>query len=487
MLPLGIAYEIAEEAPVRKLWEVLEGLWEPADSRRGRKTTADAEEKTALWIFGAMNGIYSSRKLEEASVNDIRYKWLLEGKRAPDHSVLTRFRKEELPGILEKLFPRLTEYLMRSGETDTETIFVDGTKLEANANRYSFVWRKRVEKGLQKQKALAKELCGEEADIERLRQTAQALMAVVTPVHGTGHRKRAEQKQAEQLRKIADKWEEYETSLYEMGEGRNSYSKTDHDATFMRMKEDHMGNGQLKPGYNVQLAMNSEYIVGYGVFPDRTDSGTLIPLLKSMEQSYRSVTADAGYESLENYVYLQEHGMESYIKPTDYKRKKSNWLGRKSDMQYDEQRDCFVCRNGKELRFSGRHTEKSATGFEKEVSHYVCTECDGCSLRQRCSRAGQPSTKTLDVCWDFERLREQSRANITSQKGFLYRVNRSIQVEGTFGVLKEDWGFRRFLTRGHTHILTQIGLLAFAFDIRKLCAKQLAGRAKSSLILPKPA
>lgn len=484
---MGITYEIPEEAPVRKLWEVLEGMWQPENSRRGRKTTADAEEKTAIWIFGAMNGIYSSRKLEEACRNDIRYMWILEGKRAPDHSVLSRFRKEELPWILEKLFPRLTEYLLGIEETDRETIFVDGTKLEANANRYSFVWRKNIEKGLTKQKALAKEMCGEDADIGALRQAAEALMTGITPVHGTGHRKSAEQKQAEQLGKIAEKWEDYETSLYEMGEGRNSYSKTDHDATFMRMKEDHMKNGQLKPGYNVQIAVNSEYIVGYGVFSDRTDSGTLIPLLKSMEQPYRSVTADAGYESLENYVYLQKHGMESYIKPTNYKSKKSNWLGRKTDMQYDEQQDYFLCRNGKELFFQGKHIERSGTGFAKEVSRYVCTECDGCPLRQRCSKAEQQTSKALEVCWDFERLREQSRANISGHKGVLYRVNRSIQVEGTFGILKEDWGFRRFLTRGHTHILAQIGLLAFAFNIRKLCAKQLAGRAKTSLILPKPA
>ena len=136
-------------------------------------------------------------------------------------------------------------------------------------------------------------------------------------VHGSGRRKAPEQRAYEKLYALLAKWEDYEKKLFTMGNGRNSYAKTDPDATFMHMKEDHMRNGQLKPGYNVQIAVNSEYITGVAAFPNRTDSGTLRPFLRRLEQKhgkrYRDVVADAGYESLDNYLYLEENGQTSFI------------------------------------------------------------------------------------------------------------------------------------------------------------------------------
>lgn len=295
------------------------------------------------------------------------------------------------------------------------------------------------------------------------------------------------QRTAEQLEQMAAKWQEYESKLAIMGHDRKSYAKTDTDATFMRMKEDHMQNGQLKPAYNVQLAINSEYIVGYGVFSNRTDSGTLKPLLKNMKTlhgcSYKSVTADAGYESLENYTYLDEYEQLSFIKPLNYeqRKKKSSWVGRMEDMEYHEETDSFTCKNGKELTYAYKTTQKSETGFESVRSVYTCNDCAGCPLRERCSKAQLKDTKSLGVCWDFFNKRKVSLENITSQTGIQYRVNRSIQSEGTFGVLKQDWGFRRFLTRGTTNVTAQIGLLSFAFNIRKLHAKRRDNRNGTQL------
>ena len=132
-------------------------------------------------------------------------------------------------------------------------------------------------------------------------------------VHGKGNHKSEEQRRWEELDALCERWEEYENSLRIMGESRNSYAKTDPDATFMRMKDDHMRNGQLKPAYNVQIAVNSEYITRVDVFSNRTDFGTLVPFLKQLRQhhetKYKEVTADAGYESLENYLFLEESGL----------------------------------------------------------------------------------------------------------------------------------------------------------------------------------
>lgn len=489
-LPLGVTYLIPEDEPVRLLWEVMEGMDLTASEKR--KNLWSTQELFAIWIYGMMNGTYSARKLEESCRNDIRYMWLLEGKRPPDHSTLSRFRKKVMPELLKSMFPEQMKYLSSIGETDYATVYIDGTKLEANANRYSFVWRKSVEKHLARLKEKASHFCEGESTADKLEKQAQQLRKEmknkgIENVYGIGHRKSKQQRRAEEQEELAGRWKQYEKHLAIMGTNRNSYAKTDKDATFMRMKEDHMRNGQLKPAYNVQFAVNSEYIVGYGVFSNRTDSGTLKPMMqileKQHESKYKSVTADAGYESLENYVYLDKNGQQSFIKPINYEqsKKKSKWIGRIEDMEYNSQTDSFTCKNGRTLTLAYNGKQKSSTGFESEYSMYRCTECNGCTLRQRCSRSLSQDTKNIKVCWDFIHKRQACLQNITSEKGIIYRVNRSIQVEGSFGVLKEDWGFRRFLTRGTTNVLTQVGMLAFAFNIKKLHAKRKNNRAGTQL------
>lgn len=502
-LPLGTTYQIPEDEPVRLLWEVLEGMDFTEQEKQHAKSPWSVQELFAIWIFGEMNGLYSTRKVEDASKYDIRFKWLLDGKRAPDHNTLNRFRKEVMPALLQDMFRQLMSYLYEQGELDYETVFIDGTKIEANANRYSFVWRKKVENYLAKLRekagqALLEMDITEPAGIPLLRQTAllqrEAMHeAGIESTSGKGRHKSSLQKSAEAMAAMADRWAWYERQLEIMGPDRNSYAKTDTDATFMRMKDDHMGNGQLKAGYNVQLAVNSEYIVGYGIFADRNDSGTLISMLDTLYalhgRKYTSVTADAGYEAHENYKHLEEHEQLSFIKPTDYekRKKKSSWVGRFEDMAYDETTDSFTCQKGKTLSRTGERTRKSKTGFESKAAVYTCTECVDCPLRDRCSRSKDEMKKTLEVCWDFIRLREASRANITSEAGILYRMNRSIQNEGAFGVVKEDWDFRRFLTRGNNNVLTEIGMLSFAFDIKKYHKKLAQNRARSHLFPPKPA
>lgn len=179
-----------------------------------------------------------------------------------------------------------------------------------------------------------------------------------------------------------------------MGNGRNSYSKTDHDATFMRMKEDHMRNGQLKPGYNVQAAVNSEFITGIDVFSNRTDFGTLIPLLRTMQKrhgaKYEEVTADAGYESLDNYLYLEQNGQTSFIKPSNYEQKKSKkfkkQIGRIENMTYDAEEDCFTCTQGRKLLLRREYTEEKDGSFVT-TAWYRCEDCRGCPSREACCKA----------------------------------------------------------------------------------------------------
>ena len=295
-------------------------------------------------------------------------------------------------------------------------------------------------------------------------------------VSGKGCRKSKLQKDLEKLEEYQNRREQYSRKK-ETLHGRASYSKTDHDATFMRMKEDHMKNGQLKPGYNLQLGVEGEFIVTAGLFSERSDTLTVLPLLehfqeKTGELPNRLIT-DSGYESEENYTRLEEMGIEAYIKPVNYEISKTKKYQRDrykaENMPYDEETDSFICPNGNTLTAIGTAHRKSKSGFLSEVTLYRCTECRNCPLKAECTKS--KNGRTIQRSKVLQRQREQSRERITSELGIQLRVNRSIQSEGTFGVLKQDWGFRRFLRRGQKNVYTEILIYAFAFNIQKLYAK----------------
>ena len=457
-----------------------------AYSPRGRKSAVDPQVLFAVLVYGYLCGIYSSRKLEEACRYRIDFLWLLGDGKAPDHSTLARFRTGRCRDALEGLFYQLAGKLEAMGETDHQTVFIDGTKLESRAGRYTFVWRKRVEKQLAKVKEQVRQqtgLTGLAALASYLEEAVQGIQFV----HGKGKRKSPEQKAWENLHSLLERWQEYEMQLFTMGEGRNSYAKTDTDATFMRMKEDHMRNGQLKPGYNVQIAVNSEYITGIETFSDRSDVRTLRPFMRRMERfhgvRYEEVVADAGYESLDNYLYLESSGQTCFIKPANYDQKKSRkfakQIGRVENMTYDPQEDCFTCVQGRKLSLRRECTEQK-DGQLVSTAWYRCESCAGCPCRSQCCRAKDPQQpKELRLQKTFWEKREQTNLRITSARGIHLRLCRSIQVEGAFALLKSDFGFRRFLTCGRANIRAELFLLAIAFDLKKLWMKREHGRLKT--------
>lgn len=245
----------------------------------------------------------------------------------------------------------------------------------------------------------------------------------------------------------------------------------------MRMKEDHMKNGQLKPGYNLQLGVEGEFIVTAGLFSERSDTLTVLPLLEHFQEKTgelpKRLITDSGYESEENYTRLEEMGIEAYIKPVNHEISKTKKYQRDrykaENMPYDEETDSFICPNGNTLTAIGTAHRKSKSGFLSEVTLYRCTECRNCPLKAECTKS--KNGRTIQRSKVLQRQREQSRERITSELGIQLRINRSIQSEGTFGVLKQDWGFRRFLRRGQKNVYTEILIYAFAFNIQKLYAK----------------
>jgi hypothetical protein len=239
-----------------------------------------------------------------------------------------------------------------------------------------------------------------------------------------------------------------------------------------------MRNGQLKPGYNVQLCVESEYIIGAGVFQDCNDKGTLKPLLDNMyahnpEMDLKNLTADSGYESEENYVYLSEKGITSYIKPQNFEqaqtRKFKKDISKFENMHYNPDTDEYTCGNQKQLRPIGTSSRKSKSGYVSEITIYECESCEGCPFKEKCTKA--KGNRRMEVSKTFLAHRAQSLENVNSEHGILLRINRSIQVEGAFGIIKEDRGFDQFLTRGLPNVKTELYLLCIGYNINKLHAK----------------
>ena len=459
-----------------------------------------------------MNEIYSTRKIESACRRDINFIWLLEGERVPDHTQISRFRKNRLGDIMERLFYQLVQMLYTVGEVKYENVFLDGTKLEANANRYTFVWKKSIEKNEDKLLLRAVEVANDinkvystsftvdEEDAEKAYWDIQRILEFLDEkmceenieyVEGKGKRKSNEQKLLEVLLGYQDRLACYDNSKKILGD-RNSYSKTDEDATFMRMKDDHMRNGQLKPGYNVQLAVEAEYVVGAELFSNCSDVGTLKPMLDVMKlnnpnMQIKNFVGDAGYESEENYTYLEEKNITFYIKPLPYESWKTNKfkndISKRENMHYDPEADEYTCCNDKKLKPTRISKKTSKTGFESEITIYECEDCDGCPFKPQCTKA--KGNRQLQVSKNFLEKREQSLANITSEQGITLRINRSIQSEGAFGVLKQDRHFTRFLTRGKQNVKVETLLLCFGFNVNKLHAKIQSERCGKHLHIPK--
>lgn len=509
-MPLETEYLIPKDAKVRLLDQVLEelnyrGLY-LTYSDKGRNSAVEPVTLFKVMVLAYSDGIFSSRKIEEACRYDIRYRYLLEGQPVPDHNTVNRFRKKHLSGgILNDLFTQMNRKLIDLGEIGFSEVFIDGTKIEANANRYSFVWRKTTEKNYAKLKEKAsrylKDMTGEEIPAEQI--TAEVLKRAFRKAegrakkehvvfrYGKGNHKTELQRQYETLKEYFERAEQYEKALETLGDGRNSYSKTDPDATFMHMKEDHMRNGQLKPGYNVQAAANSEYILGIYISEDRTDQKTLIPFLEQLKKSYgrtfERVVADAGYESEENYAYLEKESVRSFIKPSDHEYSKTKAYAKdmewRNAMTYDRENDCYTCKNGRTLSKSGsRKKVNPKTGYVSESKTYTCADCSGCPYLGRCYRGKY--AKRIQVAEKFDAYRAQSETNICTEEGILLRINRSIQAEGVFGITKQDMGFERFLTRGKENVRTEYLLLAFGFNVNKLHYRIQGDRLGKSLLLP---
>lgn len=509
-LPINVEYMIPSNDSVRLLSQFVEEM-DLSDLymtySKVKENQASPRKLLKIMLYGYMNKLYSSRDIEKACHRDINFMYLLEGSKVPDHSTFARFRSLHFAPCATRILSEVSNFLYKLGEISGEAIFIDGTKIEASSNKYTFVWKKAVTKNMKRLLvkiadivSQCRELFGIKIgyrntiklkDIKKLRKKLYEIKKSenIKFVHGCGKRKTALQRSIETLEKYYNKLKEYTKKIYSCG-NRNSYSKTDKDATFMRMKEDAMKNGQLKPAYNLQIGVDSEYITWLTIGPQPTDTTTLIPFLKGMEENlnfkYLKIVADSGYESEENYSFIESNNQIAFIKPTNYEisktRKYQNDISRIENMKYNYDGDYYLCKNNKRLYPENLVTRKSKTGFKTRKTIYKCEDCSNCKYKSNCIKGHnckiplEQRTKRLETSKKFSRLRKEDLDRITSLEGCELRMNRSIQAEGSFAELKQDMGFRRFLCRGKENVLAEVILLSIACNINKLHNKIQSGK-----------
>jgi transposase len=458
---------------------------------------------TKLFVYGYMTKICSSRMLAKAVRENVMFMWLAGGQK-PDFRTLNTFRGKLLKGTMEEIFVTAVKMLHARGHIKLENYFVDGTKIESASGRYTFVWKKAVEKNDKKLDAkirafveMANDIWDQEnkdyedRDLEEMnekeqftskdvKEIAEALKARLMELEREKedeHKKKLKKTTQKALKTVEQDYlprkKKYEQAKKICGK-RNSYSKTDPDATFMRMKEDHMLNGQLKPGYNVQVGTENGFVVGYDIFPNPADSRTLKPHLKNQRKRLGRkpdvVIADAGYGGEENYRYLENQKITAAVKyammrkEAERKWKKDKW--KTDNWEYNRKGKFYVCPNGRKLTF--RLTKKRSTdaGYPVTLSVYECESCTNCRLKRQCTNAA--GNRRIERNENWLRLKKKAKTTLNEERCQELYKRRAVECETVFGQIKGNLGYRRFLLRGKEKVCAEWGLLSLGYNFKRL-------------------
>jgi len=499
-LPLDIEKLIDISDPVYTFCEVMDHIdLSKYFVEKGYKTGRPRCDKQILLkviLFAFMeHGISSLREIEKLCRNDIRYMYLLDDMKAPSFATFGNLIRNELTDSIEQIFIDVNSYIFKKDHVDLEHTYIDGTKMEANANRYTWVWKKSClrnrDKVFEKLSVLIDSMNTSvlnflgiklekrnEYAIHYVTELLESYLTATTLditkfVSGTGHRKSMEQRQYQKMQDYLERLKSYAKHIKVCGEERNSYSKTDHDATFMRFKRDYMGNDQLLPAYNLQVAVCDEYIAVVDVNPYASDQECFVPLMEKFNRIYghypKYPVADAGYGSYNNYLYCEEHGMEKFMKFTMFKKettdeKYHNNLYRAVNFQRDLSGN-LICPNGKNFIYKYKKpVYKNKYGRTEEI--YECENCERCPYKSECCKRIS-GNRTIRMNQELTAIHQEVINNLESIHGALLRMNRSIQAEGTFGVIKWDKSYKRLFRRGRKSVNLELMLISCGYNLYK--------------------
>ena len=448
--------DISELVPEDSVARVVDAVVEALDRGRlvglypgGGAPAHDPAMMLKVVLYAYASGVYSSRKIARATRENVCFMWLA-GMAPLDHMTVNRFRSERIRPAFEAIFTELVALLAEKGMLDLSTYFLDGTKVEANANRYTFVWRKAVEGNRAKLQAKVRahleevdRLCESEESLAALlpEESAEVTSGDVARVAGAinarleGSPKSRPLKRAKRLveRDFLPRLEGYESRVAE-------------HATLHQ-----------RPG----------------------DTACAVPHLESLRAQFgglpATLVADAGYGSEGNYEWLRAEGVEAFVKYGNYHREQRPKFKRDptkpKNWSYDEASDAYTCGFGRRLVFVCERGERSDLGHVGRTRHYRCEDCSGCPHRKACIRDDdglKRRTAYINPAADAHRRRAEALLN--SERGEELKKRRSTDVETVFGDIKRDFGFTRFTLRGLEKCTLEFRLVAAGHNIRKLHA-----------------
>jgi transposase len=510
LMPPSYEEKIPEKHLVRVVNEAVEKIDVSAllgEYKGGGTSSYHPKMLLKVLVYAYAEKIYSSRRIAKALRENIHFMWI-SGENCPDFRTINDFRGKRMKAVIGEVFSEVLEYLVAGGHVKLENYFLDGTKIEADANKHKVVWAKRrenYEKRVQEQiQELLKHIeqvneeeqaeygeedleeLGEsgpkEVDSELLQKTIDRINQKLRDRARNKKDSRSAQQAVKKLEKDClvrlKKYEDQEKTL----RGRSSYAKTDPDASCMRMKEDRGAEKPWpKPAYNVQIGTEGQFIVGFSVHGRAGDTACLIPHLEGLRTHFgrlpKNIVTDAGYGSEENYAYLEEHSLGNFLKyntfyqDTHHFRKpelirKRQFLAENFD--YDQDKDEFICPAQQRLQFQSTSRYTTENGYLTHRRIYECHQCSQCPLKPECTKA--KGNRTIRLSFRLLEYRRQARANLTTQAGQQLRAKRSTEVETVFGIVKHNMDFRRFHLRGQDKVNTEWGLVSIAHNMKKLAA-----------------
>lgn len=445
-----------------------------------------------IWIYAILEHIYSGRQIAKALRENIHFMWLSGGQR-PDFRTINEFRSRRLQGVIEEIFVEMVIFLGENKYIDLEKYFVDGTTMSASANKHSYVWKKNTERYKEAVQRRVQEMFkqieeinkeedkkygnkdlaekGKESQItsKDIKEQIEKLNKIIEE-KGVGKKKAKEIKNKLEKKELP-KIEKYEKQEEILGQ-RNSYSKTDNDATFIKMK-----NGEVLPGYKVIAGTENQYIVNYSIHQKASESDQFIKHVENYYNNYKQypklISADSAYGNEENSEYLENKRIENYLKystfhyeMTDkYLENKFN----KDHFRYDEEMDNYECPNGKKLNFKEEVQTERKTGYKQRIRKYESENCQGCAFAEECKKA--KGNRTIQINRKLDSYRSLMRKNLTSEKGVELRKQRNVDVEPVFGDIKWNMGYRRFRLRGLKKVNVEIGLISISHNLKKIALK----------------
>lgn len=448
-------------------------------------------------IYAYSTKLYSCRKIDQALAQNIHFMWL-SGMQRPDFRTINNFRSGTLKPIIERIFGELLQLLVEDGYIKLENYFVDGTKLQADANRYTAVWGKNVRRYKENLQIKVKELLAQVDEENRLEdeqygekqneaegqdslltseqigQRADQLNVVLKQTADKKVKRKTLGVQRK-LQQAAQKMNQYEKQDQALA-GRNSYSKTDPDAIFMRMKD-----GDFLPAYNVIQGTENQFIVNYTLAQSSGESHLLKQhldqLVSSVGKLPANVVGDAAYGSEENYAYLKDRSSNAYLKYTGYfneqTRKHKEDRFHRDNFPYDRATDSFTCPNGQKLIRKSRMVEVRPGGYQRITHLYSSKDCTGCPFARDCKKPDQELRQfSINPTWDT--FKQQARDRLSTEKGIELKKQRSVDVESSFGDIKYNQGYTRFRLRGLNKVKIEWGLIAISHNLRKIALHRKA-------------